>query len=104
MAAKDLEAKEILPLGAARVQPRNLAPGSAQAQEGVVFHRHLPIEVGNLAADLGDVTKEPSGQVDQVNALIEQLAAAGKGGIGAPFLFVAKSAAVAVARADVQQR
>ncbi len=49
------------------------------------------------------VAEEPTRQVNQVNALIEQFAAAGDGRVGAPFLVVAKAAAVAVAGADVEQ-
>ena len=42
--------------------------------------------------------------IDEVDALINQFATAGKFGVGAPFLFVTEPAAMAIARADVEER
>ena len=53
--------------------------------------------------DVGERPEEPARQVDQVDALVQQLAAARDRRVGAPLAVVADPAAVAVARADVQQ-
>ena len=39
--------------------------------------------VADVAGDVGEVAEEPARQVDQVHALVEQLAAARARGIGA---------------------
>ena len=85
VAAEDLEGEQVLPLGAARVQPGDLPGRRLQQQEAVVLDRHLPEERRDVAAHLGEVAGEPASQVDQVDALVEQLAAAGDLRIGAPF-------------------
>ena len=56
------------------------------------------------AGDAREVAQEPARQVDQVDALVDQLAAAGNGRIGAPFVLVAGTAAMSVAAADEHQR
>ena len=52
------------------------------------------------AADAGKVAEEPARKIDQVGALVDQFAAAGDRGVGAPFAVVAGASAVAVAAAD----
>ena len=54
--------------------------------------------------DLAEVAEEPARQVDQMHALVEQLAAAGDGGIGPPFAVVAEPAAVPYAARTSSQR
>ena len=55
------------------------------------------------AVDVGEVAQEPARQIDQMNALIDQLAAAGDRRVGPPLLVVADAPAVAVAgRAEHQ--
>ena len=51
-----------------------------------------------------ELAQEPARQIDEVNALVEQLAAAGDRRIGAPLLVVAEAAAVPVACPDEHQR
>ena len=51
-----------------------------------------------------EVTEEPAGQVDEMDALVDEFTAAGEGGIGTPFLLVAQPATVAVAGAEEEQR
>src|SRR5262249_43056173 len=50
--------------------------------------------------DGGEISEEEPGQVDQVNALVDQLAAAGQLLVGAPFAVVADAAAVTVTAAQ----
>src|SRR4029077_18915141 len=45
-------------------------------------------------------TDEPSGKVDQMDTLVEKLASACFGGVGAPFLVVPDTSPVAVARSN----
>src|SRR5207245_61044 len=56
------------------------------------------------AIDLDEIAEEPAGQVDQVDALVQEFAAAGQGRVGAPFPVVAQAATVAVAGPDVHER
>jgi hypothetical protein len=57
-----------------------------------------------VAVDDGELAEEPAGEVDEVDALVDQLAAAGERGVGAPLAVVAAAAAVAVAAAQEHQR
>ena len=54
--------------------------------------------------DRRELAQEPACEVDEMHALIDEFAAAGELGIGAPLAVVADAAAVAVARADEHQR
>ena len=56
-----------------------------------------------MAGDFGEVPEEGAGEVDEVDALVEHLAAAGDGGVAAPLLFHARAPAVAVAAAEEQE-
>jgi hypothetical protein len=47
-----------------------------------------------------EIAEKPAGEVDEVHALIDEFAAAGEGGIGAPLAVVAFATAVAVAGAE----
>ena len=76
-----------------------LAAGGFEEEETVVFDGHIPEVGAGAAADAGEIAEEPAGEVDEVGALVEQFAAAGKSRIGAPFALVAGTAAVAVAAA-----
>src|SRR5580658_2921448 len=80
-----------------------MAGGGFKQQESVIFHGHLPEEAGRAPGDAREVAQEPARQVDQVDALVEQLAAARNGRIRAPLALIAGAAAVAVASADKQQ-
>src|SRR6185437_12028515 len=55
------------------------------------------------AVNIDEIAEKPARQIDEMNALIEQFAAAGDGRIGTPFAVVTEAAAVPVAGADVQQ-
>ena len=57
-----------------------------------------------MAFNLREFAEKNSGEINQVNALINQLAAAGKLRIGAPLLFVADAAALAVTSAHKHHR
>ena len=57
-----------------------------------------------MAFDGGEVPEEPAGKVDQMDALVDEFAAAGEGGIGAPLAVVALAAAVTVAGAEKHER
>jgi len=59
---------------------------------------------GGVAFDRRKIAEKPPGEVDQVHALVDQFAAAGEGGIGAPLTVVALAAAVAVAGAEEHKR
>ena len=54
--------------------------------------------------DLGEIAEKPARQIDQMRPLVDQLAAARLGRIGAPFAVVADPPAMAVARAQEHQR
>ena len=56
------------------------------------------------AVDFHEIAEKPACQIDQVDALIDQLPAAGALGLRAPFAVVAEPSAVPVAGADEQQR
>ena len=77
-----------------------MAGGGAEAEKGVVVDRHIPEGSGGVALDGGELAEEPAGEVDEMDALIDEFAAAGEGGIGAPLAVVALAAAVAVAGAE----
>ena len=99
VAAVDFEGEEVFPLGAGDVEEGGLPGGGAEVEEGVIIDLHVPKIGGGVAFDGGEIAEEPAGEVDEVDALVDELAAAGEGGIGAPFAVVAAAAAVAVAGA-----
>ena len=72
--------------------------------KAVVFDGPVPEEGADVAGDVGEIAEEPAGEVDEVDALVEHFAAAGDGGVAAPFLLHAEPAAVAVAAADEHER
>ena len=57
-----------------------------------------------MSLDTAEVAEEPTGEVDHVYSLIDQLASAGEGRIGAPLAFVTDASPVAVAGAKEHQR
>lgn len=57
-----------------------------------------------MTLDARELTEIPAGEVDEVHALIDELAAAGELRVGAPLAVVALAAAVAVAAAEKHQR
>ena len=68
-----------------------------------VVDRQVP-EIGRCETlDVGEVAQEPAGEVDQVWSLVDELAAAGQGRVGAPFPIVADPPAVAVSGAKEHQ-
>src|SRR5882757_3369159 len=94
----EFERKGIFPLGAARVQKRDLLLRRLEQQESVVVHRHVP-EIGmGIPADLGKIAKEPAGEIDEMYSLIDQLAPAGELRLCAPFFFISDSSTMSVAR------
>ena len=100
VASVNFEREKIFPFRATDVQPRGLAFGRAQTQKGIVVHRHLP-EIGcRVAFNFFEIAQKPARQINQMNSLVNQLAAAGKFRIGAPFLVVTDAPAMAVTRAN----
>jgi hypothetical protein len=70
--------------------------------EGIVFDLHLPVGRPGDAENLLEVSHQPAHEVDHVHALVEELAAAAQGPVGAPFLVVAGPPAVAVPAAEIE--
>ena len=89
LAAVELEGKHVLPFRAAGMQESHLLLGRLQQEEGIVVDRHIPEESVGRAVDFGDVTQEPARQIDQMNPLIDQLAAARDCRVRPPLLVVA---------------
>src|SRR5205823_5982930 len=56
------------------------------------------------ALDFGEIAEEPTGEIDEMHALVDELAATGERFIRAPFFFIAEAPAVSVARADEHKR
>ena len=105
-AAVDLEREHVLPLRPGDVQQRpgrRALDGVAEQQRGVVLDRRVP----ELRAQKRRVQRqrpgEPVDEVEQVHALVDQLATARPRRVGAPLAVVAEAPAVAVARADVHE-
>src|SRR5579884_1091216 len=79
------------------MEPRDLARICTKQEKRVVVHGHVPIEGGDLGGNVDDLAQEPSSQVDQVYALVDQFAATRYGGVGSPLAFVSQSPPVSVA-------
>ncbi len=60
-------------------------------------------KVAALTVDLCEPAQKPTGQINQMNPLINQFTAAGKFRVGAPFLIVAHASTVAIARTNEHQ-
>ena len=86
------------------MEPGGLTGGGAEAEEGVVIDLHIPKRRGGVALDGGKIAEEPAGEVDEMDTLIDEFAAAGEGGIGAPLAVVAFASAVAVTGAQEHER
>src|SRR5262249_13195019 len=63
----------------------------------------IPKESVSKSLNRGEITEEPAGQVNQMRALINELAAACKLGIGPPLPVIADPSAVTVKTADKHQ-
>ena len=75
-----------------------------EQHEAVVVDRHVP-EVGmREAVDFDEFAEKPARQIDEMNALIDQFAAAGALRLSAPLAVIAQAAAVAVAGPHEHQR
>ena len=81
-----------------------MAGGGAEAEERVVVDLHVPEGRGGVALHSGEFAEEPAGEIDEMDALIDEFAAAGKDGIGAPLAVVALASPVAVAGAEKHER
>ena len=57
-----------------------------------------------MPLDAGEVAEEPAREINEMHALVDEFAAAGKRRIGAPLAVVADAPPVAVASADEHQR
>lgn len=77
-----------------------MAGGGAEAEERVVVDLHVPEGRGGVALHSGKFSEEPAGEIDEMDALIDEFATAGKDGIGAPLAIVAHASTVAVAGAE----
>ena len=86
------------------MQPGHLPACAAQRHEAIVVGLHIPEQCRHRCVVDGQVAEKPARQIDQVRALIDQLAAAGNRGLRAPFFLIADASAVAIARADEHQR
>ena len=97
----DLERKQVLPFGATHLQPGGLPAGGPQTQKGVIIHLNVP-EVGRrVSVNRHEFAHKGGSQIDEMNPLIDQLAAAAPHmGRHAPFAVVARAPAVTVAAAD----
>src|SRR5262249_38643936 len=51
-----------------------------------------------------ELAEKPAREIDEMNALVDELAASGPLPLGAPFTLVAEASAVPIARADIEQR
>ena len=100
----DFEREEVFPFRAAHLQPRGLAGGGAEIEKGVVVHRHVPKARARVPLDAGEVAEEPAREINEMHALVDEFAAAGKRRIGAPLAVVADAPPVAVASANKHQR
>src|ERR1700722_19189571 len=102
---ENLEREEVLPLRPARVKARDRASGVAEQGEGIVFERRDGPDRALAHTVRADrIAREPANQVEQMHALIGQFATARKDRIAAPLVLVARPAAVAVTRPQVDQR
>src|SRR3989441_9959535 len=101
--AKNLEREKVLPLRPTGVQAGHLPIGCAQGAERVVFHRRVPERASQHRKHLAEFTEKTAKQIQSVNALVEQLAAATLSGGGAHLLLISCDAAVAVAAAGKHQ-
>src|SRR5690606_27801573 len=72
-------------------------------KEGVAVDGHVPEVGGGKPLDGRERSEEPAGEIDQVDALIDELTAARPRAIGAPFPVVADAPAVSVASAHEHQ-
>ena len=86
------------------MEPRGLTCRRAQAEEGVIVDLHVPKRRGGVALDRREISEEPAGQIDQMHALVDEFAAAGERGIGAPLAVVAFAASMAVTRTQKHER
>ena len=80
----DLQGEAVLPLGGGAVDHRDAARLGAQQGEGVVLQGAVPERGRAHALDLGELAAEVAEQVEHVDALIEQDAAADQGRVAAP--------------------
>lgn len=77
VATVDFEGEEIFPFGAARMEPSGLAGGGAEAEKGIVIDFHVPERGRGMAFDGGKTAEKPAGKIDQMDALVDEFAAAG---------------------------
>ena len=59
------------------MEPSGLTSRRAQAEEGVVVDLHVPKRRGGVALDRREIAEKPACEIDQVHALVDELAAAG---------------------------
>ena len=96
--------KLVLPFGPGGMQPRHPVFRARQSQEAIVVDLSRPEIAGHGAVGQGEIAEKPARQVDQMRALVDQLAAAGNFLVKAPLLLIADAAAMAVAAANEHQR
>ena len=85
------------------MQECDLAARRLQQHEAIVLHRHVPeIGVGE-AIDLYELAEEPACQIYEMDALVDQLPAAGAARLRPPLARIAGAAAMAVAGTYEQQ-
>jgi hypothetical protein len=82
------------------VEPGDFAVLRLEVAEAVVLDFPVPEEAFDGALNLRELAEEPAGEVDEVDALVEHLAAAGDVPLPPPLLLHAEPAALPVAAAD----
>src|SRR6476660_9333010 len=85
------------------MEPGDLAAAGLQHGKAVVLDFPIPEEAGDVAGDIDEIAQEPARQVDQMDALVEHLSAAGDGALPAPFLFHSEPATETIASAEEHQ-
>ena len=98
----DLEFERVFPQRGRGVQEAVLPGVVFEDNESVVLDRHLPVRLAAEGLDPIEVTAIEAEQVDHVDALVEQDAAAGDGRVVPPGGLVTSAAGLAVSSFDPQ--
>jgi len=104
VAAVDLQGEEVFPFGAARMEPGDLAGRRLQQGKAVVLDGPVPEIPADMAGHFREIAEKGAARSMRWTPWSEHFAAAGEGGVAAPFLFHAEPAAMAVPAADEHER
>jgi hypothetical protein len=86
------------------MEKRNLLSRGFQKKKRIVIHRHVPEICMREPLDIGEIAEKPTRQVDDMDALVDQLTATGQLRPRPPFPFVPNSSAVPVPGSQEHQR